>query len=196
MSGFDDHGTSATDANEAERRLAEWLADAPRLAASAAFEQRVMRALQTARVRRPWTAQLREFLFSPRTLRWNVASVAAAAAVVLALGLGWALHGSLSRTGGSATVSVRFALYRPDAREVRLAGDFTAWQARVPLVRQPDGSWLAEVKLPPGEYEYAFVVDGRQWTGDPTATRFRDDGLGGRNALLTVPLARKAGYEG
>lgn len=188
-------GNNGVNASEEDRRLEAWLADAPRMAPSAAFQDRVMRALEP---QRPWHESLRRFLFSAHTLRWNVAGLAATGAlVVLALGLGWRLHGGLPGTTDTAQmVSVRFVLYRPDATEVRLAGDFTGWQARLPLVRQTDGSWRAEIQLPPGEYEYAFVVDREHWIQDPAATRFRNDGLGGRNALLSVPAAQADRYEG
>jgi hypothetical protein len=178
-----------------DSRLEAWLARAPRVAPSPAFQARVMRALEP---RRPRGESLRRFLFSARTLRWNVAGLATAAAIAaLALGLGWTLRGPLPWSGETAqTVSVRFVLNRPDAAAVKLAGDFTGWQARVPLVRQADGSWRAELRLPPGEYEYAFVVDDGHWIQDPAATRFRNDGLGGRNALLLVPGARQDAHAG
>jgi AMP-activated protein kinase-like protein len=192
MSDVEDDGVSSSEEN---RRLEAWLARAPRVAPSPAFQDRVMRALAEPR---PRSERLRRFLFSAHTLRWNVAGLATAGALAaLALGLGWKLHGSApSGEEAAPTVSVRFVLHRADATKVRLAGDFTGWQARVPLVRQGDGSWRAEVRLAPGEYEYAFVVDEEHWIQDPAATRFRNDGFGGRNALLLVPGTRRGGYEG
>jgi hypothetical protein len=42
------------------------------------------------------------------------------------------------------------------------------------------------VDLPPGQYEYQFVVDGSHFVPDPRATEQRDDGLGGSNAVLRI----------
>jgi hypothetical protein len=42
--------------------------------------------------------------------------------------------------------------------------------------------------LPPGDYEYMFVVDDGQWVTDPLAVETRDDGFGGQNAVLEVDL--------
>jgi AMP-activated protein kinase-like protein len=179
--------------SEDDRHFEAWLAAAPRLAPSAAFRDRVMRALEQ-RKRRYGTVG--RFLFSSRTLRWNVAGLATACAVaVLALGLAWRLQEASSPVSETAhTVKVRFLLNRPGASAVSLAGDFTGWQSRLPLVRQADGTWTAEIRLAPGEYEYAFVVDDDQWVQDPAATRFRNDGFGGRNALLLVPGEGKDRY--
>jgi hypothetical protein len=41
------------------------------------------------------------------------------------------------------------------------------------------------VTLPPGMYEYMFVVDGK-WITDPAADERRDDGFGRQNALLRI----------
>ena len=55
------------------------------------------------------------------------------------------------------------------------------------MVAMPDGRWLKELALPPGRYEYRFVVDG-VWTDDPAAAELVDNGFGGRNAILNVTL--------
>lgn len=170
--------------SEEDRRLEAWLAGAPRVAPSSAFRDRVTSAV-TRRRRDP----VRRFLFSPRTLQWNVAGLVGACAVaLLAVGIAWTLQrGHAPAPEAVQVVKVRFVLDRPGASAVSLAGDFTGWKTRVPLVRQPDGTWKAEIKLAPGEYEYAFVIDDDQWVQDPAATRFRNDGFGGRNAVLLVP---------
>lgn len=167
-------------------RLEAWLASAPMPPASPAFCARVMRAIETRPL--PWRARLRRFLLAPRTLRWNVAGAAAALTVAgiaagLALFFGRAAVPELS----AGTAVVRFEIALPQAREVGLAGDFTQWAARIPLRRSANGAWIAEVRLPPGDYEYVFVVDDERWVADPRAGRYRDDGFGNRNAVLTVP---------
>jgi len=60
----------------------------------------------------------------------------------------------------------------PQAQSVAVVGDFSAWEP-VPLT-DPDGDgvWTAVLDLPPGRYEYAFIVDGN-WVGqDPQADEY------------------------
>ncbi len=86
------------------------------------------------------------------------------------------------------TAVVRVGFQHPTAREVCLAGNFNDWHpAASPMVAMPEGRWLKELALPPGRYEYRFVVDG-VWTDDPAAAELVDNGFGGRNAVLNVTL--------
>ena len=135
-----------------------------------AVPQRVMRAL----TRTP-----------QRSLRWLLApALALAAALVLWRG-GGRSHGPIAAPG--AVVTVHFVLSAPDARAVSVAGTFNQWDARAtPLVRTgANGMWTATLELPPGQHQYAFVVDGVRWVPDPTAPAV-DDGYGRRNSVLTL----------
>ena len=86
------------------------------------------------------------------------------------------------------TAVVRIEFQHPTAREVCLAGNFNDWHpAASPMVAMPGGRWLKELALPPGRYEYRFVVDG-VWADDPAAAELVDNGFGGRNAILNVTL--------
>ena len=43
--------------------------------------------------------------------------------------------------------------------EVGIAGSFNDWHPNVtPMIRLNDGKWAKELALPPGRYEYRFVV--------------------------------------
>jgi 1,4-alpha-glucan branching enzyme len=67
------------------------------------------------------------------------------------------------------TVKVTFALLEPHAKRVALCGGFNAWSPdATPMNRQNDGLWETSFALPPGRYEYKFVVDGH-WIPDPLA---------------------------
>ena len=77
-----------------------------------------------------------------------------------------------------------------DARDVRIAGDFNGWvpdkgvESRV----QRDGEarvWTKVLNLPPGTYQYRYVVDG-EWKEDPTNPRGIEGPIGGRISLLVV----------
>jgi len=58
----------------------------------------------------------------------------------------------------------------PEAQGVALIGDFNNWNPFAnPMVRQPDGRWMASVELTHGYHEYLFLVDGKPVL-DPNAT--------------------------
>jgi hypothetical protein len=88
-------------------------------------------------------------------------------------------------------VRVRFRLQAKGARRVALAGSFNQWSPdRIVLepVSPGDGDagiFAGTVDLPPGTYEYMFIVDGK-WVTDPAAEERRDDGFGRQNALLRL----------
>ena len=82
--------------------------------------------------------------------------------------------------------SVRLTYYHPTAGEVYVAGVFNNWNpAATPMLRQPDGSWIADLILAPGVYEYRFFADG-QWRDDPKAAAMTPNPFGGVNAVLQV----------
>jgi hypothetical protein len=131
----------------------------------------------------------------PRALRWRdrlsrapgfglrpAWGLAAAALFVLAFALGRATTPSAP---GRQPVLTQFMLVAPDAQQVALAGDFTEWAPSHPMTRSGPGVWTVVVPLEPGIHNYAFVVDGEQWTPDPNAPAV-DDGFGGLNSRLAV----------
>ena len=84
-------------------------------------------------------------------------------------------------------------LTRPEAQEVCIAGAFNDWHPSVtPMIRLSDGKWAKELVLPPGRYEYRFVVDG-QWVDDPKAAALVPNPFGSANAVLVVAEAQPAG---
>jgi hypothetical protein len=84
-------------------------------------------------------------------------------------------------------VRVRFQLQARGARRVALAGSFNQWRPDdIVLDRSSaDGVFVGTLELPPGDYEYMFVVDGK-WMTDPAAGERRDDGFGRQNSLLRL----------
>jgi chromosome partitioning protein len=85
-------------------------------------------------------------------------------------------------------VVVRFR--DPAASDVRIAGDFNGW---VPdkgvrsLIESEGGTrvWTKILRLPPGKYQYRYVVDG-QWREDPENPEREPNSIGGRNSVLVV----------
>ena len=82
--------------------------------------------------------------------------------------------------------SVRFVYLDPQAAMVCVAGNFNGWsQVSGCMIRAGD-AWSFVTSLPPGRYQYAFVIDGRIWREDPGAVLNEDDGFGMKNSVLIV----------
>lgn len=59
---------------------------------------------------------------------------------------------------------VEFLLYAPQANEVILLGDFNEWKGEKYRMKKGNlGTWERILMLPPGTYEYKYVVDGTWW---------------------------------
>jgi anti-sigma factor RsiW len=163
------------------------------VAAPAGFTARVMRALPR---HRPATAtRLREFLFGVRMLRWNMATAAAFALVIVA-GLAALImlrSDTDMRQAGTAAegpaIVVRLELRAPAAHRVSVAGTFNRWNAEAnQMARNEAGVWTAALPLEPGVYAYMFIIDGREWVADPNSPTVRDDGFGNRNSVMRVGI--------
>jgi hypothetical protein len=71
-----------------------------------------------------------------------------------------------------------------NAKSVFLAGDFNCWSDyATPLHRSPDGFWTVAIALPPGRYEFKFVVDGH-WCNEAGS----DGPYDGRDGCLANPF--------
>ena len=57
-----------------------------------------------------------------------------------------------------------FSFYRPDAMQVFLAGDFSDWNTKLPMVRDADGYWRTQLRLPGGDFKFRYFADGRWYT--------------------------------
>lgn len=85
---------------------------------------------------------------------------------------------------------VRLEFCQEEAHKVSIAGSFNNWDApATQMVRVEPSRWLRVLFLPPGRYEYLFVVDGHYLT-DPTATESAPNVYGCMNSILTVKPAR------
>jgi hypothetical protein len=87
------------------------------------------------------------------------------------------------KQGAEGTV---FRLHAPAAATVELMGDFNGWQrGRATLEPQDNGWWQVTLRIPPGRYQYLYMVDGKALT-PPESLITVEDGFGGRNGLLEV----------
>ncbi len=94
----------------------------------------------------------------------------------------------------SAKKRVTFNLSAPQAQAVLVTGSFCDWQTNSHhLKRDKTGLWKTTMSLPPGSYEYRFVVDG-EWQDDPLCHERVPNGFGSENCILHV-LREKAQEE-
>jgi len=83
---------------------------------------------------------------------------------------------------------VTFSINSTGAKEVILMGDFNNWNPKKHLMKQDgNGVWNKAVILPPGSYEYKFLVDG-QWKEDPRNDQTRLNCFGSYNNILNLIL--------
>lgn len=104
----------------------------------------------------------------------------ALAAACLVLGIFIGRLGAPVRLEGQ----VRLWLDAPRARQVAVAGDFTDWKP-VPLARRGP-RWETELKLPPGRYQYVFIVNGKVMVVDPRARELEKDARGRLYSVLDI----------
>ena len=82
---------------------------------------------------------------------------------------------------------MEFRLNLPGVKSATVAGSFNGWDLQsTPLVKDNNGGWKTTVLLPPGRYEYRFVIDGAQWFSDPGAKESVPNQFGSTNSVVTV----------
>jgi 1,4-alpha-glucan branching enzyme len=99
-----------------------------------------------------------------------------------------------------------FRYKAPAARQVNVAGEFNNWvgtqdTGRIDPNIDPmsdadgDGIWEITLPLPPGRYQYKFLVDQVDWQEDPGNPETTDDGFGGKNSILVVNSNVRYAYD-
>ncbi|MEP6646144.1 MAG: hypothetical protein ABJC12_03580 [Saprospiraceae bacterium] len=72
-----------------------------------------------------------------------------------------------------------------EAKEVVLAGTFNGWDEHTTLMQKTVDGWELKADLPPGRYEYKFIVDG-VWMHDPANKEMVRNEHGTFNSILTL----------
>ena len=81
---------------------------------------------------------------------------------------------------------VAIVVKAPEAKEVRVTGDFTRWVKQgIRLSHDGDGQWRTVLPLHPGEYQYRLLIDG-EWKDHAEATERVANPFGSENCLLKV----------
>ncbi|MBG0791073.1 MAG: glycoside hydrolase family 13 [Desulfovibrionaceae bacterium] len=153
------------------------------------FAERVMAGLEPRRPS-PWR-RLRLWLVRPRVMTFRPLTVIPAVTLAVALlALAVIKTDTPGEDPGVRLATVRFVLRDADmhARQVAVIGSFNNWRAErsVMWYNRKEGAWVLEAKLPPGDHEYLFLVNGRELVPDPGAPMTRDDGFGNKNSIMFV----------
>ena len=152
--------------------------------APADFTSRVMTSLPD-KPSLSWADKLKSFW--PERRLWTMPALSGALAMLFLMA-GLTFFRSPENTG---LVPVILDLYAPSAKQVELVGTFSNWAPKALRLKGPGpvGFWAIAVKLPPGRYEYAFLVNGSQLVPDDDGEALRPDGFGGENSLLLLKTA-------
>ncbi len=101
---------------------------------------------------------------------------------------------------------IMFRYHAPSARQVTLAGSFNNWggtqgggryDPSIDPMSDADGNgtWTVVLPLPPGRYQYKYVIDGGiRWEQDPNNPDKATEG-GIENSLVVVPPSVSYEYE-
>ena len=81
---------------------------------------------------------------------------------------------------------VQLAGNRPENNWLRGQGQTARYDIGRMSDDNHDGIWEMVVDLPPGRYQYKFVIDETNWKEDPNNPQKVDDGFGGFNSLLII----------
>lgn len=145
------------------------------------FASRVMAALPDKPCR-PWFGRF--WTFWPERRFWAIPGLAGALAMFLIISAITLLPPRRS----SIRIPVVLDFYAPKAREVQLVGTFSNWTPGIFPLKGPDavGYWVIVVNLPPGRYEYAFLINGSKLVPDDDGEAVRPDSFGGENSVLLL----------
>jgi cyclomaltodextrinase len=77
--------------------------------------------------------------------------------------------------------------------KIYLAGSFNGWSTTKTPLTGPNrnGEYSVDVPLGPGRYTYKFFADGK-WTPDPNSSDTENDGMGGKNSVVTISAEKAA----
>jgi len=124
------------------------------------------------------------------TVSWRVPAVPAAAAALLLLALTIrVLIPTSTVIPDHQRANLRLVYFSKTAATVSVVGSFNGWEREIQLQpREDSGYWVTQVTVPPGEYSYAFMIDGKVRVADPTANSFLEDDYGSQNSVVRVGI--------
>lgn len=90
-------------------------------------------------------------------------------------------------TDSAALTRVRFSLPAQRGKHIHVAGTFNAWNPTSLAMKWSAraNAYTAALELPPGRYEYKYVIDG-YWCIDPYCPEWVVNEHGSLNSVLRV----------
>lgn len=82
-----------------------------------------------------------------------------------------------------------------NATKVVLSGTFNFWSEEYFEMKNVDNGWQLNLLLPPGQYEYKFIVDG-SWISDPLNPRAKWNEHGSLNSVIDITSQETFKIEG
>ena len=82
---------------------------------------------------------------------------------------------------------VTFVCKADPGSEVYLAGNFNGWNPvkRKMTDKESNGNFTTTMILPPGEYEYKFIINGH-WSIDPECEEWVPNKMGTLNSVIKI----------
>jgi cyclomaltodextrinase / maltogenic alpha-amylase / neopullulanase len=91
----------------------------------------------------------------------------------------------------SDKVSIQYNPGNTAMHNAKVRGSLNRWNVLISkMSKGSDGNWIEEFNLPPGEYQYHLVLDGKEIC-DPSNPDSIDNNMGGYNSLLKVGKYRQ-----
>lgn len=88
---------------------------------------------------------------------------------------------------GPSLRAIDLAVLAPDAQSVSVVGEFNDWRVDShPLQQKDHETWHITLHLPPGVYQYKFVIDGTRWEDDADNPNRTVNEFGTSNSILEV----------
>lgn len=73
------------------------------------------------------------------------------------------------------------------AETVCLVGDFNDWDLQAMPMKKRDNQFSLTIELSPGrEYQFRYLVNGKEWYNDWNADRYTPNPFGGDNSVVIV----------
>lgn len=89
--------------------------------------------------------------------------------------------------GKGVTQKVVLSYYSTEPVKVEVLGDFNQWQRGVHILKPVgENKYQIELHLPPGRYQYIFLVNDQLFQMDPFCQEQVEDGYGNLNSLLVI----------
>ena len=98
------------------------------------------------------------------------------------------MSGDFSKSQNNAKLGkeIFFEYYAPHADKVRLAASFNGWDPKgTSLKKDRNGKWKITLRLPPGRYEYRYLVDDA-WQNDQRPVECVPNAFGTWNCVVEV----------